>query len=342
MQLRTIAAASAAIALPCVASARTVMILDTGSAQENALLRNAYNGRGDAVTLGPAFFNFDGSTDLTGVETVLMLPNANGRDTADMPAAGQTQLNDLLIAGGRIVSGEFFSRKLAAGQFAMLAGNAPVTPSSDVRTTSAVTYTQVIGRPELNEGLPASFTFNPGSFGGSETGSLVGPDANLFYRSDYAPTGLTVAGLVGLNTFNGEFLSFSTVLGPTAVLDTNMRRLLGNTLGVTTSPTADINQDGMVDVTDLGILASTFRSTVANGAGGDINGDTLVDVTDLGLLASNFRMSIASFNALSATFGLPAVVSGLPTVPEPGSLAALGVAGVLVRRRRSRIHLQPG
>ena len=59
------------------------------------------------------------------------------------------------------------------------------------------------------------------------------------------------------------------------------------------NPVADIpgdaNHDGMVDVSDLGILAANYG--IASGASwtqGDFNGDGAVDVSDLGILAANY------------------------------------------------------
>ncbi len=54
---------------------------------------------------------------------------------------------------------------------------------------------------------------------------------------------------------------------------------------ITMACAADINQDGVIDTADLGILISLFGSSDALG---DINGDGVVDTADLGILIGVF------------------------------------------------------
>mgnify|MGYP000923327682 CR=1 FL=1 len=93
--------------------------------------------------------------------------------------------------------------------------------------------------------------------------------------------------------------------------------------GMVTLPltTGDANLDGVVDVTDLGILATNYGGDTDITWGlADFNCDGVVDVTDLGILATNYGS------------GTP---HGTPT-PEPTTLGLLGI-GVLgiIRRRRN-------
>lgn len=83
----------------------------------------------------------------------------------------------------------------------------------------------------------------------------------------------------------------------------------------------DINFDGDIDSSDLGLLLNTFGGADVGWGGGDIDGSGNVDSSDLGLLLNNFGTMSASSAA----------------VPEPSSLGLLclaGVAMIATRRRR--------
>jgi len=88
----------------------------------------------------------------------------------------------------------------------------------------------------------------------------------------------------------------------------------------------DINNDGFIDVGDLGILAANWEASSVGWLGGDLDGDGVVDIGDLGILAGNWQ-------------GYPS--SGQSQVPEPSTMIIfiLGGIGLLARRREKvRIH----
>ena len=89
-----------------------------------------------------------------------------------------------------------------------------------------------------------------------------------------------------------------------------MTTILGTQFG-------DFNLDGLIDTTDLTILATNFGLPDPGWAGGDANGDGVVDTTDLTIMASNFGF-----------------VAGAASVPEPASIALVGAAMLVLRRRR--------
>ncbi len=62
------------------------------------------------------------------------------------------------------------------------------------------------------------------------------------------------------------------------------------TFTVTACP-GDVDLDGMVNVTDLGILLANFGASVSINADGDLNGDGQVNITDLGELLASFGLT---------------------------------------------------
>ena len=94
----------------------------------------------------------------------------------------------------------------------------------------------------------------------------------------------------------------------------------------------DANGDGLVDVGDLGIMATSWGSTPAGWAQGDFTDDGLVDVGDLGVLAAAWGLSIDSPAALPEPASLALVAGGagcdvaptaaptlIPRVAQPSS-----------------------
>jgi hypothetical protein len=83
----------------------------------------------------------------------------------------------------------------------------------------------------------------------------------------------------------------------------------------------DANNDGLVSVIDLGVLARNYDApSGATWSTGDFNGDGAVNVVDLGVLAKNYDWVGAPGGA----------------VPEPGSVALMLTAGLALIARKSR------
>jgi hypothetical protein len=79
-----------------------------------------------------------------------------------------------------------------------------------------------------------------------------------------------------------------------------------------------------VNALDFNALASNFGGSGKEWDQGDFDGDGQVTTTDFNFLATNFNRSPA-----------PAPVLGT-LVPEPGSLALIGLGAALAVRRRRR------
>jgi hypothetical protein len=107
----------------------------------------------------------------------------------------------------------------------------------------------------------------------------------------------------------------------------------------------DANLDGLVNGTDLAILAANFNQPVTGWDQGDFNYGTVVNGSDLALLAANFNQTasagdvaggdLAALDAFAAANGISLPIS-TSNVPEPATagLLAAGLIGVLGRRQR--------
>ena len=94
----------------------------------------------------------------------------------------------------------------------------------------------------------------------------------------------------------------------------------------------DLNGDGLVDLTDYGILKTNWLHTGATSQQGDLNGDGKVDVSDFGLFKHDYDV----FNGIGASS------DGLSIgVPEPATLglAVMALPALyLLRRHNRRFH----
>ena len=64
----------------------------------------------------------------------------------------------------------------------------------------------------------------------------------------------------------------------------------------------DANQDGVVDVSDLGTIGVQWQQTGQGWTQGDFNGDGQVDVTDLGVVGANWQKTLPSGNPTAGSF----------------------------------------
>ncbi len=102
-------------------------------------------------------------------------------------------------------------------------------------------------------------------------------------------------------------------------MDVLIRGLVETSLGVGTEY-GDFNLDGLIDKTDLTILATNF-GVGTTWAEGNANSDLVIDTTDLAILVTNFGF----------------VASG--AVPEPATLFIMGCGAIgLLRRRRPKVR----
>lgn len=82
----------------------------------------------------------------------------------------------------------------------------------------------------------------------------------------------------------------------------------------------DFNRDGIVNVSDLSILAINWQKTGVGNANGDVNYDGIVDVSDLSTLAINWQKSIAApaaSPAITVAKTVTTPVAATPKTPKP-------------------------
>jgi hypothetical protein len=102
---------------------------------------------------------------------------------------------------------------------------------------------------------------------------------------------------------NTATLVFATVLADgnytatvlaAGVQDTDGNSMSANATHYFFQLVGDANGDRVVDVTDLGILASNWQQTQKLFSDGDFNYNTSIDVGDLGILASHWQTSLSA------------------------------------------------
>lgn len=96
----------------------------------------------------------------------------------------------------------------------------------------------------------------------------------------------------------------------------------------------DANLDGVVDSHDLAILASHWQQSGYTFEGGNFDQSGRVDINDLAILARNWQSTSESLGGALTSLGLPGAA-----VPEPAGLVALLGAGLLLRRRSSKLSV---
>jgi hypothetical protein len=261
---------------------------------------------GSALLAGANLLSFD--LTLTNIE---LNGGAYGGGTDDS-FNGFAQSNELAVVVATDAAGNFIQRNFVAGgatdslnptrvgQWSGIDGTRTITWNLDNFTAGGMSIAQYMA---ANEATEARIWFP--TQGGDSNGN-VGP--MRFYFDNVH--------LKGPNNLDVIIGDFEPANEPWRV--------------------ADVNDDGRVDVADLGILASNFNDqppSPPGKAGADLNNDGVVNVSDLGILSTYFNEPRAA--GLSFERALAAHPQLNAAVPEPASLVVLGAGalGLLVRRR---------
>ncbi len=133
-------------------AAAQVLVIGDGTAAMPLIC--AIRASGPTVRVVPTDTAFDGTVDLTGIRTIVLL---DGNEwTADMPAAGERQIVDFVNAGGGFVVDEWVLWEIGvAGRYG---GLAPLLGGTYVTwTTAPDTYRVAMPAHPVLTGVPATF-----------------------------------------------------------------------------------------------------------------------------------------------------------------------------------------
>lgn len=199
--------------------------------------------------------------------------------------------------------------------------------------------------------LPASASVttytNSAAFAAAATGLTV---------ETYA-TGTSGQAIPGGSTFNGLTYAFATGSNPFAtllggVLTPNFNSVSGLSLGGTQSTGQDFFFGGNtvtvtfpVAVTAVGVLfnvnLNSGNYTLSSGVGSVSNNSSVYDTGTFvfdGLISTTpfTSVTLASTNALLGSFNIPEIEFLAQAVPEPGSVALLGLGAAIMALARKR------
>jgi hypothetical protein len=181
--------------------------------------------------------------------------------------------------------------------------------------------------------------------GGSIDSTIRGYLANGYNNGNWNGTsGAATGGGIGTSSATGTKYGIGYADGA----DGGIGGISSGQLEVKYTLYGDANLDGSVNSIDFGDMAANFGKSGKVWDQGDFNYDGVVNSVDFGLLAGNFGKSAGSSADVTsadwAALDAFAAANGLMAdVPEPATtgLLALGIVGVLTRRRRSVSGTRP-
>lgn len=176
---------------------------------------------------------------------------------------------------------------------------------------------------------------------GSKTAVALPVDGGVWHAVQFDLTSSSLSPVTGsesLSTVLSNVTNFRLLSAASAPASRGDR--IASTLGVDdiralTIP-GDANHDGAVNFSDLVILARHYGSSAATWETGDFNFDGKVGFDDLVLLARDYGQTVtpAQLATFSPAFAAD-VQAAFAQVPEPSSLATLGLLSLCLYRRRA-------
>jgi uncharacterized delta-60 repeat protein len=222
-----------------------------------------------------------------------------------------TPIDDTRVEGDETLT-------LTAGTSTTYDAVAPNSVALVVRDNDVVGGPEVTSSEFLFETAPQRVTFrfnqDVAASVGANDFSVTGPSGGVPFGFGYD------------NVSNTATLSFASIL-PDA--NYSARAIAAGITNGTGQPLAadeelpffflagDANRDRVVDVSDLGILATNWQQSPRTFSQADFSYDGVVDVTDLGILATNWQKTLPAPAGGSAIRGLNPVSSSAPRAGQP-------------------------
>lgn len=134
--------------------------------------------------------------------------------------------------------------------------------------------------------ITAQFTGRSAELSGYSEVSVLRNGLQMYYSVIRDPRQIAILG-VTLDMTTGETLAFAAGKGGDGA-DKDLKSLDCVIQRVPRLCVGDINGDGIVDSTDMGILLAHYGQSVPPSDLGDLDGNGIINSTDLGLLLNNF------------------------------------------------------
>jgi autotransporter-associated beta strand protein len=322
--------------------------------QLNSNLLISITNSGDTMTLGNTISGAGGLTEI-GSGTLVLSASNNYAGTTTITSGTLTIAADGALPTGSMIANNGTLNVNAADSLAKISGGGTLgigasgtLTLSGGNASSQGALSIAAGGTLILNGTPNTLTINYGN-GASPNAAI-----REYLQNGYN-NGHWDAGGVQPNPSLGAIAS-GTAAGRNAYsigyADGSDGMAIGLTGGqeeIKLTYAGDANLDGQVNLSDLSILASHFGSTGMQWDQADFTYDGTVNLSDLSILASHFGDGVG--NPLQDeqvhsefTADLALVESSNPdfaaavnqAVPEPGSLALLGLSALeLLRRRRN-------
>lgn len=283
-----ISLAACALLTTSMSYAGDVLIVSAGSPDTDNALVTALANQGHNATIGPNYWEFSTSTDLSPYDVLYIQGNGNWTQS-DMPVDAQSMILEFTENGGGIIFSEWVVWMVAARDvFQVLAAAMPVEETTVFRTTADVTFTLNTPEPFLTDGLPTSFTMPLTSFSGTESFLRPKLDATVFYDSDWVIGDETGGAAIGWDICGGRVVNFSTTIGTAQIQDPNFQLLFGNMVTWVsrsetdnTCPIDFVPPCGVLNFFDISQFLARFAALDPRA---DLNNDGTHDFFDVSLL----------------------------------------------------------